>query len=73
MKRSMGDWEALAAAWEAGRTGIAPTAPGYYWVFIQRWRVTEVRRDGDGVLRTSYPKDKPVDEINVGRWGREWQ
>jgi hypothetical protein len=73
MKRSLGDRETLAAAWEAGKTGIAPALPGHYWIFIQRWRMTEVRRDGDGILRTSYPKNKPVDEINIDRWGRKWR
>jgi hypothetical protein len=58
-------------SWNDGVTGVVPTNPGNYWIFIRSWRITKIEYS-KGILRTSFPKNKRVDSINPDRWGREF-
>lgn len=62
------DAEEMRREWELGSTGIVPTKPGYYWMYIQRWRMYQVGLV-DGVLSVLRLRNQPVSRVYPDRWG----
>ena len=68
MVRAPKNKEALKETWNRHMTGVVPMLPGNYWIFVERWRLTQVSKDEYGKLRSSWPPMR-VDQIHPDRWG----
>jgi hypothetical protein len=68
------DLDTMRREWSGGMTGVVPTKPGYYWVFVQEWRMTEVIIRGGRLISKAFPGDEGmlVSRICPDRWGSEF-